>query len=178
VNGSVIASHQRPVDRLVEEREWRDAVAVDRQRYVGAGRPGPRARPRPIRRAGCQATPHWVVVGVGNLGVDLADIHQVPVIAAATLPESMRDGAAGLWVLKFVEILRRVLSEPVQRPFRDRLLDRGEYLGDPHSQLRKEDEMHMLGHRHPRPEVELSLGPTETHRLDEPCPRSVTIEEW
>ena len=118
-------------------------------------------------------------MNVGNGLVHGPGVNEVPIIAAPSLPESMRYGPSGLLITHSPEKRRCMGTDIPYRPPSDRALYVQENAGDGILFFAREDQhVDVLGHDDIRPEIKGMFIARCSDGFDQPFARSITIQKW
>lgn len=125
--------------------------------------------PLPIHRPPHQPAFHRVPVKIRNLLPDKLRRPQIRVIAPAPLPESITSLSIGLHIQHLRQKRRSMLPHESQRLVGHRLLNRlQKHRYVVNAPPRPHQQMHMLGHDHPRPQRNLMLLQRISRGLNQP----------
>ena len=132
----------------------------------------------PVHGTFNQPAPHGIGVDVVDLFPDFGGRPEIVIVPAAALPEALCLTAVGLAVEHPAGELRRFALNEQEGPLRHRLLERRENRADVIVRIaRMDQQMNMLGHDDPRPQVQKMPLAGERDGVDHPFPRAVAVEE-
>ncbi len=137
-----------------------------------------RAGPFPINRAFDKSTPHWVGMNVVDHRLQCPSLIDVSVIASPRLPETTAD-CFPLDDRDSGNPIGCVPLKPSDRCSGDTFLDLSLKLSNFHSDFSgRHQQMHMLRHDDPGPEVDRPFLASFLQLINEPESRSITSQEW